>query len=808
MGKRTSGKKRPRAPRSAVASPAPTKLRGWRRRLVQIVPFTVFPALAIVLLEIGLRIFGFGYPPGFTVECEVNGRKAYSDNAEFTRRFFPGNLVRPIRPFVMPAEKSPETFRVFVLGGSAALGDPRPSYGFAPILEVMLRDQYPDVRFEVFNAAVTAINSHVVLEIAKDLARRDGDLFVVYMGNNEVVGPFGAGTVFGPAPPSLSAIRATVFLKGTRIGQLLLRLIHAVRSPRKPAPRSWRGMEMFLEQQVRADESPLEKTYRHFERNLTDICRAARGGGSKVVVCTVATNLKDCAPFASQHRQDLTDGEKTEWDKIYQAGIGLETAGNHKEAVQRYLKAAAIDDRYADLQYRLGRCCWALEDYAWARERYALACDYDTLRFRADTRINERIRSVADNIAAEGIHLADAAWTVGEHSLNGSSGEEMFYDHVHMTFKGNYLLAQTIFEEVADVLPDWVQRRGRGDRALVQEAECARRLALTGWDRHGIVSDMLSRMKKPPFTDRLDHDVQVARLRRKETELRTHTQPDGLQEAAELYEEAIRNATPNWELRLEYAQFLMGSHRDVAGMRAAEQLRIVLRQVPHHPAAHSLTGMILFKRGKTDDALAHFMKGLRDPSAVGVRANLAGLLYSTGRAEEAIGYFSEALRIDPDFAYGHRELGKILALQGKTEQSIDHYNRAIRIDPDDADTHKRLGDILGGEGRLDEAAVHFAEAVRINPRDAAAHNRLGMALGMQGKVDLAISHLTAALGINPQDAEAHNNLGIALARQRRIAEAAEHFAEALRINPSHRSARENLAGARAWLKQHRRNRPD
>ena len=46
--------------------------------------------------------------------------------------------------------------------------------------------------FEVVNTAVTAINSHVVREIASDLEEIESDLWIVYMGNNEVYGPFGA----------------------------------------------------------------------------------------------------------------------------------------------------------------------------------------------------------------------------------------------------------------------------------------------------------------------------------------------------------------------------------------------------------------------------------------------------------------------------------------------------------------------------------------------------------------------------------------------------------------------------------------
>ena len=57
-----------------------------------------------------------------------------------------------------------------MLGGSAAQGFPDPMYGIAPLLEAMLVDHYPEVRFEVINAAISAINSHVVLPIAVSVA--------------------------------------------------------------------------------------------------------------------------------------------------------------------------------------------------------------------------------------------------------------------------------------------------------------------------------------------------------------------------------------------------------------------------------------------------------------------------------------------------------------------------------------------------------------------------------------------------------------------------------------------------------------
>jgi len=42
------------------------------------------------------------------------------------------------------------------------------------------------------------------------------------MGNNEMVGPFGAATVFGAKAPPLGFVRLNLAIQKTRVGQLLV----------------------------------------------------------------------------------------------------------------------------------------------------------------------------------------------------------------------------------------------------------------------------------------------------------------------------------------------------------------------------------------------------------------------------------------------------------------------------------------------------------------------------------------------------------------------------------------------------------
>jgi len=266
------------------------------------------PFVNLVLLELVLRTLGYGYPTDFFLRTRVDGKPVFIENQQFSKRYFPPGLERTPRPLIFSTIKPADTLRLFLFGESAAMGDPEPSFGFGRILEVLLREAVPGRKVEVINTAVTAINSHVIREIARDCADKQGDYWIVYLGNNEVVGPFGAGTVFGDQTPSRAFIRANLALKSTRLGQLLDALRDRL-SGKGGVPATWEGMEMFLKQQVAQDDPRMARVYQQFADNLGDILRLGEQAGAKVLLSSVPSNLKDAAPFASQHRRDLTPGE-------------------------------------------------------------------------------------------------------------------------------------------------------------------------------------------------------------------------------------------------------------------------------------------------------------------------------------------------------------------------------------------------------------------------------------------------------------------------------------------------------------------
>lgn len=394
--RKTSSAPAPMPPAATVAKIGVARVTGWKLWSFRALAAFGVPLVLLGLLELVLRVTGYGHPTGFFKTERHNGREILVQNNQFGWRFFGPEMARRPNPLAISPAPAGNTVRIVVLGESAAKGDPDPHFGLPRMLEATLSLRHPGMRFEVINAAMTAINSHAVRLIARDCVPLKSDLWVIYMGNNEVVGPFGAGTVFGPQSPPLALVRSALALQTTRTGQWLDAGIQWARKSRYESP-EWGGMEMFLDQQVPADDPRMGGVYHHFERNLSDILDVARSAGVGVVVSTVAVNLKDCAPFASAHRADLSAGGRARWEEEYQLGVAAQRAGNTQEAAQRFQAAAQIDDSFAELRFRLGQCALARGEVAAARVEFRAARDLDTLRFRCDSRLNTLARKVVSD---------------------------------------------------------------------------------------------------------------------------------------------------------------------------------------------------------------------------------------------------------------------------------------------------------------------------------------------------------------------------------------------------------------------------
>jgi tetratricopeptide (TPR) repeat protein len=774
-----------------LSSPRLSRRKIWFFRLCVVVGI---PLVFLGITELVLRLIGFGYPTGFFLPSVRDGQKVLVQNNQFGWRFFGAAMARIPEPICIPQVKSPHTVRLVVFGESAALGDPEPRFGMPRMLQAMLELRYPGTRFEVVNTAMTAINSSVILPIARDCSALNADIWVIYMGNNEVVGPFGAGTVFGQQALPLPLIRANLALKTTRVGQLLDTLRLEIHKP-PLAQSEWGGMEMFLNQQIRADDLRMSSVYDHFARNLSDIIRAGRHSGAGIVVSTVAVNLRDSAPFASAHRPGLSEADKARWEQFYRNGITAQTADKIGEAAEWYREAAQIDDDFAELHFRQGGCALALGETAEAQKQFSTARDQDTLRFRCDSRLNDLIRQAVANCNDSRVVLADAERAFAEQSPEGLPGDDLFYEHVHPTFDGNYLLARTLALRLESLLPKEIAATVAASQPWPSEADCARRLAWSDWDKQESLSDIFTRLSKPPFTGQLNHDAQVQKLRTALDKLIPATQPGGIKAAESACENALL-AAPEDPILHEQLATLDQLSGDLADAATNEQYALNL--FPSNSEDWSQLGVILAKQQKYEDAAAAFRRAFElNSQDVWSLQNLAQSLKDLGRRDEAIREYRHALAVNPRFGLAWIGLGQILEETGSKAEAEDCFHKALLNRIDRAPELKTLARFCVSYGWLEAAATNFDDALKLTPSDAKLYVEAGQNLDALGRHAEAERDYAEAANLSPDFMQAHFLYGLELGREGKTASAVAQFREAVRIMPDLPEARLNLGMALA-----------
>jgi predicted O-linked N-acetylglucosamine transferase (SPINDLY family) len=200
--------------------------------------------------------------------------------------------------------------------------------------------------------------------------------------------------------------------------------------------------------------------------------------------------------------------------------------------------------------------------------------------------------------------------------------------------------------------------------------------------------------------------------------------------------------------------------------------------------AYFQRGIALAQRGRYEEAARSFQEGLRlKPDSAGAHNDLGMILILQGRLPEAVKSFREAVRLKPDFHSAYSNLGNALRELGDLDNAVASLRKAVLLRPDFVEAHLNLGIALEAQGKLDEATASYRQAVHYRPNYADAHFSLGNALIRLGKPDEAAAHLQETLRFKGNDAAAHHSLAIAFKALGKKDQAIDHYQQALRLKP-------------------------
>jgi tetratricopeptide (TPR) repeat protein len=715
------------------------------------------PILLLGLFELALRIVDYGYPTSFFIRQPSGAPGVLVENWQFGWRFFPPDLARSPSPVVMEAKKRPGVFRIFLFGESAALGDPRPAYGAGRYLGTLLRNRFPGTEFEVICVAMTAINSHAIVPIARDCARYDGDLWIVYMGNNEYVGPFGPNTVFGPSHVPLAAVRAYLALQTTRTGQWLVQVARKVSGNTVPKG-TWGGLGMFHRNQIPPGDPSRDRVSEGFRRNLEEIVDIGKRAGVPILFSSMASNLRDCAPFGSIHNPRLSLEQEEAWERSCQAGASNAALGRWADAAMSYENALQTSPSNAELQFQLGGCRLEMTNLEAAGSSFTLARDFDALPFRADSRLNQAIKQAAQSHVDQAVWFVDSEKVMAQFGRGQIPGRESFYEHVHLNPEGNYRLARAWAETISAHLPDHITRSQTSTWA--EAGDCSRQLGLTEWNRSSILSEIMARLREAPYTNQCNHASQLKFLANELDAVKQRCSSNGRDDAQALFEQSIKRRPQDHFLHQNFAEFLEAVG-DLA-LAAAEWQR-VCELLPHHHVAYFHAGRLLARLGKCDEAKA---------------------------------FLAMALRLRPDLVEGYLELGKIDTIKGDLSAALKECERARRYRPDDSRIYMLRGQVLAAQGNHPAAMTDLRRAIELRPAYWEAHYLLGVEFALDGRMPDAQAEFQEVVRLRPSYGPAHFNLAVALSKQDHTREAIIEFEETLRLEPAHKQAREYLDALR------------
>jgi tetratricopeptide (TPR) repeat protein len=681
---------------------------GKRRVKTGAWPRFLFPSLVSVclffpVLEGVLRLARYGYPAGYLKPLDIGGKPCFTGNPDFFRTFFPDALVPYADPFAIPREKGDSTYRIFILGESAAAGIPDPAFGFPRMLERMLEARHPGIRFEVINLAATAINSHVLLPIAKEAARQRPDLFILYMGNNEVIGPFGPGTVFAPFAGGNGMVRFVIGLKSTRTGQMLEDILAWARSrlgreeDPDPAPRKWAGMEMFLSRtvdiQARGDASF------NFNGNVANMLSAIRASGAGALVSTVAVNQRDNPPFASLRGFRVSREDSLAWVALCDSAAALGRSPDSSlrdSALALYERAQKPGMGRADVHYRAAKLWLSRDRRAKAESEFRMATWLDALHFRADFTVNNILHTQVGRYGGKaGMRIAPADSLIAAASPFGIPGNEVFYEHVHFRPQGNYQLAGLLVPYVDSALS--ASRRFSGARAepatdtLPSLAEVKASLALTGWDELGMAEKILALVRRPPFIGgdsgtgafaeamQADRRERIRLMEREVDSLKRYAAPESLQTALSIYQAAIASHPSDPVLHRNLGELFYAT--DYLP-EAAEQYRAALAPLPHDTRTRQRLAKTLMEQGDLPGAISEYRAALESaPRSAEIHNGLANALAAAGEHAEAERHYRKALKGGSVLPEVRFNLSRTYIALGRIPEAIAQLEAALQADP-------------------------------------------------------------------------------------------------------------------------------
>lgn len=372
----------------------------------------LIPILFFILLETGLRVFNYGNDYTLFQKLSEEFNEYYFINPEIGKKYFNTKVVPAVIPDAFKIEKNENIFRIFVLGESSTAGWPYVSNASFPRqLKRRLELVYPDKEIEVINMGMSAISTFTIRDFVPQIIEQKPDLVLIYTGHNEYYGALGVGSAESLGKNRF-IVNLLLYLQEYKTIELIRNFFSWTASLFSNTSASDKeGQETLMGRMIGESLIPLNsETYyeglKQFEGNMKDILEMFQKNNIKVILSTVASNVKDHKPFESVNYENLPKAKD-----IYEEAL-------------TYYKNGEIEK---------------------AKELFYYAKDLDALRFRAPEKINLILNNLSNEYKLPIVDFDSLFASVSE---NGLIGNNIMVDHLHPNIEGYFLIAKGFYNEI------------------------------------------------------------------------------------------------------------------------------------------------------------------------------------------------------------------------------------------------------------------------------------------------------------------------------------------------------------------------
>ena len=240
----------------------------------------------------------------------------------------------------------------------------------------------------------------------------------------------------------------------------------------------------------------------------------------------------------------------------------------------------------------------------------------------------------------------------------------------------------------------------------------------------------------------------------------------------------------SFPLLAQYVNAAHAANQQGQSAKAVEYSQLALALNPGIPEAWFNLGLAQARLGEKTAAISALEQArLRCMDSAEGQNSIGLHLLELGALESAEACLQRAIKLAPNYAYAHSNLGKLYRKRKSPAVALKHVQHALQLTPNEPLLHVNLAGIYLDLKQTEQAKQAALNAIELSPAQPQAWINLSAALLKQHRSDEAENAACKALGLTDQVPEAWEALGLAMVSQRRLKDAETAFKKSVALNP-------------------------